>query len=85
LFSVLAQYFSPEAIDDRLLLIETTSFATMPDDMLESLTRNISDRSVGAMFFGDYHLMDYELMGGNAGAAIIARDKKRDMASTGRR
>ena len=30
--------------------------------MLESLTRIIADRSVGALFFGNYHLMDYELM-----------------------
>jgi hypothetical protein len=79
LFGVLAQYFGPEAINDRLLLIETVSFTTTPSDMLESLTRIISDRSVGAIFFGDYHLMDYELMGGNARAAIIAADKKRDM------
>jgi len=26
----------------------------------------MADRSVGAIFFGSYHLMDYELMGGNA-------------------
>ena len=29
------------------------------------------------MFFGNYHLMDYELMGGDARAAIIAEDAKR--------
>ena len=29
--------------------------------------------------FGNYHLMDYELMGGDARAAIIAEDAKRDM------
>src|SRR5208337_169498 len=56
LFSVLAQFFGPDAINDRLLLIETMSFTTTPADMLESLTRIISDRSVGAMFFDDYHL-----------------------------
>jgi hypothetical protein len=77
LFSVLAQFFGPDAINDRLLLIETMSFTTTPADMLDSLTRIISDRSVGAMFFGDYHLMDYELMGGDARAAIIAEDAKR--------
>jgi hypothetical protein len=72
LFSVLAQFFGPEAINDRLMLIETISFTTTPDDMLESLTRIIGDRSVGSLFFGNYRLMDYELMGGDARAAIIA-------------
>jgi hypothetical protein len=79
LFSVLAQFFGPDAINDRLLLIETISFTTTPEDMLESLTRIIADRSVGALFFGNYHLMDYELMGGDARAAIIAETGKRGM------
>ena len=79
LFSVLAQFFGPEAINDRLLLIETISFTTTPADMLESLTRIIADRSVGSLFFGNYHLMDYELMGGDARAAIIAESGKRGM------
>jgi hypothetical protein len=77
LFSVLAQFFGPEAINDRLILIETMSFTTTPSEMLESLTRIIADRSVGALFFGNYYLMDYELMGGNGRAAIIAEDAKR--------
>ena len=77
LFSVLAQYFGPDAINDRLMLIETISFTTTPDEMLESLTRVIADRSVGAAFFGNYYLMDYELMGGDARAAIIDEDGKR--------
>jgi hypothetical protein len=79
LFSVLAQFFGPEAINNRLLLIETISFTTTPADMLESLTRIIADRSVGSLFFGNYHLMDYELMGGDARAAIIAETGKRGM------
>lgn len=79
IFSVLAQFFGPEAINDRLLLIETVSFTTTPDDMLESLTRIIADRSVGQVFFGAYHLMDYELMGGNGRKAIIAESTKRGM------
>jgi hypothetical protein len=79
LFSVLAQYFPPEAINDRLLLIETVSFTTTPEDMLEGLTRIISDRSVGSIFFGSYHLMDYELMGGDARAAIVEESAKRGM------
>jgi hypothetical protein len=77
LFSVLAQFFGPEAINDRLMLIETISFTTTPDDMLTSLTRIIGDRSVGSLFFGNYHLMDYELMGGDARAAIVAESSKR--------
>src|ERR1700719_4629355 len=81
LFSVLAQYFGPEAINDRLLLIETVSFTTTPTDMLESLTRILADRSVGSLFFGSYHLMDYELMGGDARVAIAAETGKRGMTT----
>jgi hypothetical protein len=77
LFSVLAQFFGPEAVNNRLMLIETISFTTSPDEMLDSLTRIIGDRSVGSLFFGNYHLMDYELMGGDARAAIIAESEKR--------
>jgi hypothetical protein len=79
LFSVLAQFFGPDAINDRLILIETMSFTTTPSEMLESLTRIIADRSVGALFFGNYHLMDFELMGGDGRAQIIAEDAKRGM------
>jgi hypothetical protein len=79
LFSVLAQYFGPEAINERLVLIETISFTTTPDDMLTALTRIIADRSVGALFFGNYYLMDYELMGGDSRAAIIAETENRGM------
>ena len=79
LFSVLAQFFGPDAMNDRLLLIETMSFTTTPEEMLGSLTRIISDRSVGGLFFDNYHLMDYELMGGDARAAIIAEATKRGM------
>jgi hypothetical protein len=81
LFSVLAQFFGPDAINDRLLMIETISFTTTPQDMLTSLTRIIADRSVGSLFFGNYHLMDYELMGGDARAAIVAQTKKRNMTT----
>jgi len=81
LFSVLAQFFGPDAINDRLLMIETISFTTTPQDMLTSLTRIVADRSVGALFFGNYHLMDYELMGGDARTAIIAQTKKRNMTT----
>ena len=76
LFSVLAQFFGPEAINDRLLLIETISFTTTPEDMLEALSRVIGDRAVGALFFGNDRMMDYELMGGDGRAAIIAESAK---------
>jgi hypothetical protein len=79
LFSVLAQYFGPDAINSRLILIETISFTTTPEDMLEALTRIVADRSVGAAFFGNYYLMDYELMGGDGRQAIIDETKKRGM------
>jgi hypothetical protein len=82
LFSVLAQFFGPAAINDRLILIETVSFTTTPEDMLDSLTRIIADRAVGAAFFGNYYLMDFELMGGDARQAIIDQDTKRNIAVT---
>src|SRR5260370_21187351 len=82
LFSVLAQYFGPEAINDRLVLIETISFTTTPDEMLEALTRIVADRPVGQLFFGNYPLMDFELMGGNARQAIIDERAKRNIHPT---
>ena len=81
LFSVLAQFFGPDAINSRLVLIETISFTTTPEDMLEALTRVVADRSVGAAFFGNYYLMDYELMGGDGRQAIIDESKKRGMTT----
>ena len=77
LFSVLAQFFGPTALNERLMLIETLSFTTTPDEMLEAMIRIIADRPVGAVFFGNNRLMDYELMGGDARAAIIAADAQR--------
>jgi hypothetical protein len=48
---------------------------------MEALTRVIGDRSVGMLFFGNYHLMDYELMGGYARTAIIAESAKLGMTA----
>jgi hypothetical protein len=76
LFSVLAQFFGPEAMNTRLIMIETISFTTTPEEMLESLTRIIGDRVVGGLFFGNPAVMDFELMGGNAREAIIAEAPK---------
>jgi hypothetical protein len=79
LYSVLAQYFGPDALNVRLMLIETISFTTTPEDMMESVTRIVADRSVGQLFFGNYHLMDYELMGTDARTAIAAEAGRRGM------
>lgn len=77
LFSVLAQYFGPDAINDRLMLIETMGFTTTPEDMLTSMTRIIGDRSVGELFFGNYKVMDFELMGGDGRKTIISEMQRR--------
>lgn len=79
LYTVLAQFMGEEAIGDRLLLIETPEFETTPEKMLDVLGRIIADRSLGMMFFRDYYLMDVELLGGGARAAI-----EREMAARGR-
>jgi hypothetical protein len=82
LFSVLAQYFGADAINDRLLLIETISFTTTPEEMLDSLTRIIADRPVGQIFFGNDRLMDFELMGGDGRQAVLDEDAKRKINPT---
>jgi hypothetical protein len=81
LFSVLAQFFGPEAINERLIMIETISFTTTPDDMLDSLTRILSDRTVGQLFFGNLYMMDYELMGSSGRDAIVAETRKLGMTA----
>ena len=81
IFSVLAQFFPPDAINDRLMLIETISFTTTPQEMLDAVTRVVADRPVGGLFFGSPHLMDYELMGGNGRKAIIADTAKLGMTA----
>ena len=81
LYSVLAQFFEPDDINSRLILIETVSFTTTPEDMLDALTRIIADRTVGETFFGSRYLMDYELMGGDARDSIVAQTKARGMAT----
>lgn len=70
LFSVLVQFMGVEAMNDRLLLIETPDFTTTPEKMLEVLTRIVSDRGIGMNFFRDYFLMDAELLGGGGRSAI---------------
>jgi hypothetical protein len=76
IFSTLAQFFGKDAMNTRLFLFETSQFVTTPDQMLDVLIRTVADRSVGMVFFGNYYLMDYELMGGDGRKAIQAEDKK---------
>ena len=82
LFSTMAQFFDGDAINSRLILVETMGFTTTPQDMLDSLTRIIADRAVGALFFGNDRLMDYELMGGDARAAILKETAARGMTAS---
>lgn len=77
LFSVLVQFFGEKAINDRLILLETTDFTTTPEKMLEAFTRIVSDRMIGEIFFKNIHLMDYELLGGSARRAIEAEAAKK--------
>ncbi|SRR6266545_2426511 len=79
LFTVLAQFMGPEAMGDRLLLIETPEFTTTPEKMLEVLTRIVSDRGIGMVFFRDYFLMDVELLGGGGRKAIEQEMTKRGL------
>lgn len=79
LFSVLAQFMGEKAINDRLLLVETTDFTTTPTAMIDVFARIISDRALGQVFFGDYRLMDVELLGGGGRKAIEAEMAKRNM------
>jgi hypothetical protein len=79
LFTVLAQFMGPEAMGDRLLLIETPEFTTTPEKMLEVLTRIVSDRGIGMVFFRDYFLMDVELLGGGGRKAVEQEMTKRGL------
>ena len=78
-FSILVQYMGKEAIHKRLLLFETTDFVTTREQMLSLLTRIIADRTLGKVYFGDYYLMDYELLGSGARRAIIEQCEQRGM------
>lgn len=77
LFTILAQYMGEEAINRRLLLFETTDFTATDEQMLDLLARIVSDRALGETYFGDYYLMDYELLGSGARRAISEETAKR--------
>ena len=79
LFSILVQFMGEKTINDRLILLETTDFTTTPDAMMDAFIRIISDRALGKVFFNDYRLMDYELLGSGARRAIEAEAAKRGL------
>jgi hypothetical protein len=79
LFTILAQYMGQEAINDRLLLLETTEFNITPEKMLDALMHVVGDRSLGQVFFGDYYLMDAELLSDPSRRAIQEQSAKRGM------
>jgi hypothetical protein len=79
LYTVLVQFFGEKALNDRLLLIETTDFQTTPATMMDVFARIISDRALGQVFFGDYRLMDAELLASGGRKAIEAEMTKRNM------
>lgn len=77
LFSILAQFFGEEAINDRLIFLETTDFTTTPDAMLNAFMRIVSDRMIGGIFFNEPRLMDHELLGGSARKVLEQQAGKR--------
>lgn len=77
IFSILAQYFGPQAINDRLFMIETLAFTPTQDDIINKMVRILADRAVGNVLFGNDRVMDYELMGSDARKAIVAEMKLR--------
>jgi hypothetical protein len=79
LYSVLVQFMGADAINNRLLLLETTDFQASPEDMRTAFSRIASDRILGKYFFNDDRLMDYELLGWGGRKAIEA-----DMAKLGK-
>jgi hypothetical protein len=79
LFTILAQYMGQEAINERLLLLETSEFTTTAEKMLDGLTRVVGDRALGKVFFGDYYLMDVELLSDPSRSAIKEQVARRGM------
>jgi hypothetical protein len=77
LFTILTQFMGKEAIGDRLLLVGTTAFTTTEDKLVDVLVRTVADRSIGKVFFGNYYLMDAELLGSAARHAVEVDAKKK--------
>ena len=61
---------------ERALTTRNVAEDHVADDLMSALTRIVADRSDGALFFGDYYMMDYELMGDDARVAIAAESAK---------
>lgn len=72
LFSILVQFFGEQAMNDRLMLLETTDFTATPELMLSAFMRIVSDRMIGEVFYKNTRLMDFELLGGSARKVIEA-------------
>ena len=62
IFSMLAEWMGKEAINHRLFLFETTSFTTSDEDLLHLWSQIMFDRILAQGVFGDYYLMDSELI-----------------------
>ena len=77
IFTLMAQFFGTEAINERLMLFETTEFSTTPDTILALMSRIVKDRELGKAFFDDYFLMDVELLSTGARQAITKADGAR--------
>lgn len=75
LFSILVQFFGHDAINERLILLETTDFTTTPEFMMDAFMRIVSDRLIGEVFFKNPRLMDFELLGGSARKVIQSEAK----------
>lgn len=74
LFTILAQFFGEEAMNDRLMLLETTDFTATPELMMNAFMRIVSDRMIGKVFFNKERLMDFELLGGSARKIVESED-----------
>src|SRR5262249_60171854 len=66
-----------DPITAGVVRIETMAFTPRPEGRLTSMTRIIGAGSIGGLFFGNYHIMDYELMGGDGRKTIIAEMQRR--------
>ena len=71
-FTILANIMGTDAINTRLLLIESSGFQTTIDSLFDVLTRIVADRAVGEIFFKDPYVMDSELISMGTRAAIKA-------------
>ena len=70
LFTLMAECCGPHAINDRLMLFETTEFTTTPNPLLALISRIVKDRDRGQSFFNDHLLMDVERLSTGAPNAI---------------